>query len=465
MFELKKSLTLVILIWLITFLAMNLVSQPLSTNARMSGMALSGASVMNGVDAIGVNPALLDVPYGKLVSFSVLPFTTTAGTDFIDYDSYVKYFTGVQSGNGSRIGYALTDEDKRFILNSFTNPDGTLYMDTRIQAFAAAVSLPAFAVGFDITDHVVSSVTLPRSLLEFLFYGNTPGRTFELNTTKISSAWTRDYGLTFAKRFWLNPRIQQNVSLGASVKYVQGFAFFAIDRFDSRFTTDPDSFVISGQGDLHARYAGTDWIAQGRYSQFDLFPQPVGSGLGFDLGTQLRLNERFAVGLSLIDIGYIHWNRNTREVDATETFRINDLTSGEQLESILDSLGRKETAVPSFTTSLPTSILLSAAYTVHHLFGAGRPLHVTMALREGLTNTLGNSTIPRIALGTECNLASFFSLRLGTSVGGGFPLLFSGGIGLIMDKFTVNLATVNLEEIFTRRFSHVSFAVSSRFDF
>jgi hypothetical protein len=464
MIELKKSLTLVILVWLVTILAMNLMSQPLSSNARMSGLALSGASVMSDVDAIGVNPALIDMPRGTGFAFAILPFTTRAGTDFIDYESYVKYFTGVEGTNG-RTAYTLSDQDKRSILNSFTDVDGTLYMDTRLQAFSAVVSLPALAVGVDMTDRVVSSVSIPRSLVEFLFYGNTPGKTFDLNTTKISSAWYRDYGLTIAKRFMLNQRMQSSISFGTTVKFIQGFAYFGVDRFNSRLTTDPDSFVITGQGDMHAQYAGADWLAEGNFSRFDLFPRPVGSGLGFDLGCQIRVSENFAIGMSVTDVGYIQWNRNAREVDASETFRLNDVTSDKQFDAILDAFNEHEVEVPSFTTELPSSVLLSGAYTIPRLFGAGQPMHVTFALREGLTSTLGNSTVPRVAAGAECNFTSWFALRLGTAVGGGYPLMLSGGISLIMTKMTLNLATVNLEEFFSRQFSHISVAVSTRFAF
>jgi hypothetical protein len=169
--------------------------------------------------------------------------------------------------------------------------------------------------------------------------------------------------------------------------------------------------------------------------------------------------------MSLTDLGFIHWNRNAREVDATETFRIDDLTSDQQFDSILDALNRHEVDVPSFSTSLPASILLSSAYTIPRAFGAGRPLHLTVAVREGLNGTLGNSTIPRVAAGAECNVASYFTFRLGTCVGGGYPLMVSGGIGLIMNSLTINLATMNLESLFTRSFSHVSVAMSSRFEF
>lgn len=458
------------LILLIAFMALvvrvpDASGQPSIPNAQMAGTDYSSASLVTGIDALGVNPSLITPPKGKVLSIAIAPFSLRAGTDFLSYDAYVRYFTGTMGSDRLLHPTYLTTADKQTLLAAFDGSDGTIVTDDQLRLIAFTANTGPISFGVDISDRLLSSATVPKALVEFLLFGNTPGRTFDLQTTRIESSWIRDYGLTLAHRFDIDARRQRSIAIGASLKYLQGFAYFSVDRFNSVFTTDPDSFVISGTADLRSRYAGTEWIVDRDISQFSLFPEPVGSGFGMDIGVTLRLSESFACAATLTDFGWMTWNRNAREISASEQFTISNMASDRQLDEITDRLNGKEHAIASFSSALPSAVTLSGAFTIPSLFGKGKPAHLTVALREGLSDELGNSTVPRIAAGTELHLASYFALRLGASAGGLLPPSAACGISLRMHQLTLDLATNNIETFLSRQFSVMSFSAGGRLDF
>jgi hypothetical protein len=463
MVDIRKSLTLVVVVWLLTMFAIKAAAQTCGMNAQMIGSGASATALVQGVDALGINPALIDPPKGRTVSIALVPTTFQAGTDFLDYDMYVKYFTGVRKDIYHEEPYHLTSADKQVILRSFKSDVGRIYTDDMFRLFGATVGTAYFSLGVDVTDRVRTNITLPRSLMEFVLYGNIPGKTFDLKTARVQSSWIRDYGFTFARRFVINPQQNHSISVGATLKYLQGFGYFGVDRFNTVLTTDPDAFVIDAKADLQARYSGTEWII-GRESQFNLFPAPVGSGLGLDFGAQMRVSDLFSFGVAITDFGSVKWTRNAKRISASDEFTLSDMTSDKQLNEIIDRLSATESNIPSFSTSLPSAITFAGAYTIPTLFGRMRPLHLTVAVREGLSDDIDNTTIPRFAMGLESHFTGYFAFRAGASFGGISPAMLACGASLKMDRLTVDLATCNVEDLFTRHFSVISFAVSGRLD-
>src|SRR5512133_3156467 len=76
------------------------MAQDLGENARMAGTARSAAALVRGLDALGVNPELIARESTAHVSFTILPFGFHVGTDFINWGTYKKYFTGKVDANG-----------------------------------------------------------------------------------------------------------------------------------------------------------------------------------------------------------------------------------------------------------------------------------------------------------------------------------------------------------------------------
>ncbi len=439
-------------------------AQPISGSARHAGMAFSSDALLHGVDAIGVNPSLITRPHGSMVSIAIAPFGLRAGTDFLEYDSYKRYFTGVPSSAG-RIPYHLSEADKAVLLRSFDGATGRIGAGISMHLFAATLRTPAGSFGISMSDRVLNEAVLPRDYADFLLNGNPPGRTFDFSETRLLSTWHREYGLTYALDIVKQNRRGISVSIGATVKLLQGFGYFGVERFNSRFTTDPDSFVVSGHAGVLARHAGAGLVDGSSIVFPSLFPSPSGTGVGLDVGAVLGVGDAGRFGLAISDLGSISWSRGARENRADEDFRITDLTDDTQVQDIIDRINGTERSIESFSTTLPAAITVSGAWT----FGAnrrnpGQGVQLAASVRTGLTSTYASVRGVRASLGADWRIVRAFSVRGGASFGGLLGAVYGVGLGLHMGPLTLDLATNHIQSLFSSTFSTISFAAGLRLD-
>lgn len=438
-------------------------AQTIGTSARITGMGNSSAALVRGLDALNVNPAQIVPNDGVTVSFGVLPFGAQAGADFMDYATYNQYFTGTPGEKGKRNPTYLTTTDKQAILNTFSADVGHFTHDIRYTLFNALLSTRAMTIAVGITERTGSNVALPRSFADFMFFGNEPGKAFDFSKTHVSSSWTRDYSLTVAQEFRLYRRIP--ILVGASLKLVHGYAYFGVDRFNSSFVTDPETYEVRGKADMVARYAGTsDWIGSNNDFHYSLFPTPVGAGFGVDLGAHVKLTRMFSAGFSLVDLGSVSWDRGAHEISANEDFVIDDLSSTEQVDEIQSRLNGTEYDIPSFSTPLPSAMIISGVLSLPNIPRRGKNWHFTFAYRQGFNDVSGNSTSPRFGVGTEIELLYNVAFRFGVNVGGVEPVIFGAGVGFIADNFKLDIGTMDITPHLNDSFSAVAVGVSSHWD-
>ncbi len=438
-------------------------AQNLGFNGRLTGMGNGAAALVRGTDALGTNPALIAPPTGSHASISVIPVGFHAGTDFLDFGTYKKYFTGVEDENGNRVGYYLNQNDKDIILGSFTGDAGTFGIAGNYRLLAATFGWKGFAFGLDMTDHIGSNGSIPKPFMEFMFNGNPPGKTFDFSGLQFRSSWTRSYSLSIAQTIQVG-KVNTPVSVGASVKLVHGYGYFGVERFDSRFTTDPDSFVVYGRANMLANYAGTEWLDNASIYLIQMFPNPVGSGISVDFGVHAQISPYLQVGASLTDIGSITWNRGAKKSEADEYFTINEVGTSDQTEDLKSRLNGKEAPIASFETPLPAALTLAASYSFPDILTNGKTLELAAALRQGFNGEPGNIEGTFIGVGAEYAFLDGVPLRLGASFGGYQPINMSMGIGFQLERFTLDLGTGNILSAFTDGFTSSSFAVTTHFD-
>src|SRR5512143_386064 len=144
----------------LTIACCRLSGQEAGINARQAGMAYSGAALMTGVDALGVNPARIASGIGKTVSISLLPAGVDIGTDFVDLATYNRYFTGVDNANGEREPYYLNDADKKALLSKFHEGTGHFFANGNLTLAAVTFRTPVGAFGINVSDQFESSGTI-----------------------------------------------------------------------------------------------------------------------------------------------------------------------------------------------------------------------------------------------------------------------------------------------------------------
>ena len=444
-----------------------LVSAGERTDIQGMGMARTFTASTHGLDAVGINPANLLGGQDCLLSFGLTRFGVHVGSDFLTYDLYEKYFTGVNTDSG-RVGRYLDNADKQDILKTFPEGVGTLSADAEIRPIGVLINLKSAAIALTVTEHAASSVTIPHQYAEFLFYGNTPGSFYDLSQTHLSGSWTRDYGISFAT---LLPDVEfvSNVNAGIGVKLVHGYAYTELDRFNTSLATST-SGVLTGTLDLHARTSRIDALTDSYTGSFDPFPAPAGTGFGFDLGVAGNLTDYLRVGIAMTDIGSIHWTRNTEEVSSDSTIVVSDPLDPDQTDGIRDAVSGKSQPGPDFTTPLPTMLRVGMVVDLKKVaffepFVIGEMM-VAADYNQGLADAAGSPREPRVSLGMEWTPLPFLPLRAGVSFGGPDHYNWALGFGFHLGVFDIDLASENVSWLFATKGTSVgSAAVGMRLNF
>lgn len=439
------------------------------TDIRAVGMGRTMNATSLGVDALDINPANIAIPEGGRFTLNLAPVGVRVSTDFLDYGMYQDYFTGVQDSTGKRVKRFLTDADKQNILAQI--PD---FADNRVEAeiMMGGFSFhnPVFGgIGFSITDRIGTTSTLSKDFFRrALFDISENGDAFNFAGTQISSWWYRTYNISYARKLPVKIRFLKDLYAGIGVKIVHGFGIFQISRQNSAFRIYPDSvgqYNVKGNIDYLATHTGVDFFNNNNDStkaSVTPFPQPVGTGTGFDIGFSGELFNGIHLALSVTDIGKITWDKNVLENVGSGEFAFQD-----NLKALGDSINNLTKGEPrpglAFSTSLPTALRLGASMQLHQLpflkKAMSIPLLVAIDYTQGLNESLGNTTKPRFSLGMEYRPVKFLPLRTGWVFGGGDKVRWAFGFGLDFYNFSMDFATDSFTTLLTpRSFQMASFS-------
>lgn len=433
---------------------------------RGLGMAHTYIGMAKGLDAVGINPADLDVE-DATVSFSLMSAGVHAGSDFLSYGLYTKYFTGVPSATGNEAKY-LTDADKNDILNSFPRGGGVLDMDAEARPFGIALKLGIGSMAATVTEVASVSLRVPSDYVRFLFFGNQPNSMYDFSQSKVQAWWLREYALTFATTL---EQIQglPELSLGIAVKLVHGYGYADLERFDSKFVTSSNG-MLYGSINMRSRTAGIDPIAGSQRSPYAPFPAPAGVGYGLDIGASAKLSPGVRVGMSITDIGAIVWTRNIREAVAETTLVVDDPLDQEKRDQVERALEGKSGPGGSFKTPLPTTIRTGVSFELRRVEFLGKLIPGEMTVGCDLSQIVfdvpGSFSGTRLSCGAEWRPWTFLPLRTGISMGGSDHQNFALGLGIHAGFFAFDIASENLGWLLSPdNFSYASVSAGFTFRF
>jgi hypothetical protein len=171
----------------------------------------------------------------------------------------------------------------------------------------------------------------------------------------------------------------------------------------------------------------------------------------------------FSAGFSLVDLGSITWDKGTHEITANEDFTIDDIT-GDQVDEIQSRLDGREYDIPSFSTPLPAALIISGVLSVPDFPRKHKAWHFTAAYRQGFNDVAGNSTSPRVGIGTEFELLYNVAFRFGVNFGGIRPVIFGAGVGFIADNYKLDIGTMDITPHISESFSAVAVGISMHWD-
>jgi hypothetical protein len=449
----KNIIKISAVLLLISFSAFAQYGSAGGSDTRTMSMAKTYNASSFGVYSIGVNPA--NMMFGKNnVEFSTLlplpNLSVGAGTNFMTMDDFNYFFGGVD-GN-SRV---LSSSDKSRFNDLFKNGgEVSASFSFNLLSFMYRANPEVGSFGFSISDFAGGRFVIPAALPDLALNGNQLDKVYNFKDAELSSSWMRYYSLSYAREL---PEIEQTffdkISVGASVKMVQGFYYVGFDKSNSSIVTGSD-FNIVAKGDqvinaafspdFNMKYDFDSTSGQGS-KNVGPFPKPAGTGFGFDFGVAAQMKEmRFS--LALTDVGSVTWDQHPVRYTSTGSATINDVSNQDQVQSLGDSLKGKGEYISSFSTSLPTALRLGASY----LFDSDDDdvpgkLLVALDYNQGFNSIVGNTTKPRVSVGADWGLTGALNIRTGLSFGGldGFNWAF--GLGLDTGLIQFNFATTDMQ--------------------
>jgi hypothetical protein len=446
------------------------------SNVRGVSMARTFVVDSRSVDCLGINPANLALDDRLPFTLALPSVGVRLSSELINYDAYNNYFTGVPDPQnpGKRIQKVLTQQDKNDLLGLFPD-NGSTRADLEANIVGLSIQMGRIgSLGFDITEHIGTRLDLPKEYMKvFLFGFDSLGSNYNFNGTSASAWWWREMNFSYANRLpWQLPFVH-DVHFGVGFKIVKGYGVMVTDHYKGSIANN----VVSGnQYELQAAFDfltkrsgtnafGTDSSNKATFD-FKPFPDPAGKGTGFDLGLNGMIGDKLRFGVSLTDIGKITWDQNLIETYGSYNATLTDPFNTAQQDSLKTGFKGSNRPGSSFTTALPTKLRVGVAFQTKDMpvvrYIPGNML-MEIDYNQGLNNSLGNSTIPRVSIGTEWRLIPILPLRTGITLGGGDQFRWAFGFGLDVWVISLDVGTENFGMLFSpSSFSMFSIAAGLR---
>ncbi len=455
---------------ILTFIS--IVSAGDRSNVRGVSMGRTFIVDSRSVDALGINPANLSLDDRLPFTLALPSVGLRLSSELINYDAYNNYFTGIPDPQnpGQRIQKVLTNQDKNDLLGLLPD-NGETRADLEVTAIGMSIQLGRVgSLGFAITDHIGAKVDIPKQYLKvFLFGFDSSGSNYNFNGTSATAWWYRETNFSYSNKLPFALPILSNTYFGVGLKFISGYGVMVTDHYNGTLS---NSIVGGNQYQLQAAFDfltkrsgsnifGTDSAGKSSFN-FKPFPDPAGKGTGIDLGLNGMIGDNFRIGISITDIGKITWNQNLIETYGTYNAILTDPFDSTQQKNLENGFKGSNRPGSSFVTALPTKLRVGAAFqtkdmpVLHYLPGN---MLMEIDYNQGLNNSLGNSTIPRLSLGTEWRLIPILPLRTGITVGGGDQFRWAFGFGLDIWVISLDVGTENFGMLFSpRSFSMFSLA-------
>lgn len=444
-------------------------------SARLVGMGRTFTAVSRGLDAVGTNPANLALnDRDATVTLNLIPLGLSIGSDFINYKIYNDFFTGVPDPTNpdNRIARKLSDQDKNDILALF--PGGIARTQARFEMAPIGLSLQVGDFGLAIVPsiQVANNFDLPEGYMKLLLNGfGENGTKYSLNGTALNASAIGELNVSMAYILPMQLPSIDEISVGIGVKYLVGLAYVGTDHYNGSIqTTDVKAYTNQSTGETvylpNKIAADFDFLQYYAYDSTDY--QPVGSGLGFDIGVSANVVNAVRVGISVTDIGSITWDKHTKAIYGQSSVEVEGFDSRHQ-DTLTNAFKGNTVDTTSFVKSLPTALHIGAEVKMDDLI-TDIPFRWTIAadMHLGFNDAPGNTKLAQFAIGTELDpLAGWLPLRTGILLGGRERFGWSAGFGIhLANTFDLDFATQSIA-ILTNpdSFRTGSFTMGMRFRF
>lgn len=409
-------------------------------NVRGMGMARTAVASALALDAVGVNPANLARPEGGTMSLTVLPIGAYLESDFFSYDLYSRYLkTRIPLVN-------LSESDKQALLRSFAGPVGRSTAEVTARLFGIALRInPKSSVAFTVDYSLVGAGNLPRDYARLLLYGTTPGEQFDVQGLLVKGFWTRSYAVSYGQLL-PPPSFFTWLAAGVSVKMMQGYGYYEIESGDASLRTSSDG-RLAGNVAWRARWTTTNSLSR---PLDNLFQDPTGYGVGFDLGIAGGIDDVLSFGVSLMNLGSISWTRDVAERSSDSAVSTTEPDVFKNVFSALKTPDGAQRGSP-FASTLPGLFRVGVAAQIDRIRGSGMfegQLLFALEYMRGVGPRSPLTEDPRFSFGIEYKPVTWLPVRTGVALGGYGGSHIAFGFGINFRTFDLDFATEDILLLF-----------------
>lgn len=437
----------------------------LANDVRSISMGSTSAASSYDISGLNQNPANIVFQRSNADSKYYLNIITNVKINlsgkFLSLGFYDNYFAKVPDGNTRE----LSEQDKADILNNASGEPTNLSASGMLLGFLLNTQKIG-SFGFSLDEKFNGGFTVSKDFLELALYG-TLKEQYDFSGTNLNAYWNRQLNFSYAKGFKMKGKsFFDEVSVGGSVKPQFGLYYLKTTTSNLKINIDLLN-AVTGTGDIELKYAGLTDNNNFRYSLDN-----AGFGMGFDLGVgatkTLSKYVKMNLGLSVTDIGYIKWTKNTYKYSYDGDFILDDITNTAKLDSLRERIKGSKVAIPSFTEGLPTTLRVGMAFKI---FDNARKdslrlerATISVDYTQGITENLGAETKPAVGIGAEVNIGNIVSPRAGVVIGGRDDFTATFGIGIFAGPVIIDLGTFNVESVYNpRAATKLSGAVNLKF--
>lgn len=405
-------------------------------NIRGMGMAQTAVASALGLDAVGINPAILALPGAGKMSLTVLPLGMYVESDFFSYDLYARYL------KDRTPLLELPESDKQVLLQSFQSRFGHARGEAVARIFGIALRVNSTGgVAFTVDYGLVGAARIPREYARLLLYGNLPGSAFDLDGLALQGYWMRRYGLSYGQ-YLPSPSFLKWLAAGVAMKLVQGYGYYELHTGATRLRTASDG-SISGVVPWFARWTAANSLSR---PMDNLFQNPAGYGVGFDIGVAAGVEDFLTFGASVTNIGSIRWSRDVNQRSADSALTTRDPDVYRKVFALLNQSDGTGSASP-FSSSLPSLLRVGVAAQIDRIPGSGMLpgqvlFGVEYAQAVGPRSPLSYQT--RFSFGLEYRPIIWLPIRTGVALSGSTGSHIAFGFGLNFRTFDLDVATEDI---------------------
>lgn len=216
------------------------------------------------------------------------------------------------------------------------------------------------------------NMTMPGELLKFLYFGNAGsgyvGKTLDASNFNIEAIVRNEYGIGYQHK------IDSNFIVGGRFKFISGVSNIYTQKFNASIYSDIDQVsvntdILINTSGVYNSILGSDGFDPINYYSGSVFGE--NTGMSIDLGAYYRINERFDVSGSVLNLGFINWNKDLRGYEVKGDFDFygveasypgDSLNFGDYLDSVVSRVEVKDVNINSYTTNLPSHFIVSGQF-------------------------------------------------------------------------------------------------------